>query len=159
MANSSENIPVVKVDDKDLPQPELIWNEYKYRHELCWNLLFKITLVTATLSIIPYLKDVIIPKAEQFVIYTPLVGIGVAGIGGYRLYRELKLLDKFRRLHRAFQKKTYDEKYKDLFQEDLHKSYESNFTLLASSYMILLNILAFINFIMQLSLFYSKCAC
>ncbi len=159
MANSSENIPEVTVDGNALPVANMTWDEYKYRHQLCWDLIFKITLVTATLSIIPYLDNKIIPQAKLILFFTPLVGIGVSTIGGYRLYRELKLLDKIRNLHRAFQKKAYDALYNKLFHDDIHKFNDSNFTSAVSLYLVILNILAVINFIMQLFLIYFKCGC
>ena len=155
--NKNENIEEVKVDSDALALAKLTWDEYKYRHELCWNLIFKITLVTATLSIIPYLKNEIIPKAELLVFFTPLIGIGVSAIGGYRLYKELKLLDKIRNLHRAFQKKTFDELYNKLFQKPLHELNGSHFTSYVSAYLIILTCLAVVNFMIMIVLFYFKC--
>ena len=158
MANQTENISEVKVNEDALALANFTWDEYKYRHELCWNLIFKLTLVTTTLSIIPYLNNNIIQQAERILFFTPLIAIGVSMIGGYRLYRELKLLDKIRNLHRAFQKRTYDALYHTLFQEDLHKLKGSNFTSSVLTYLIILTCLALINFIIQLFFFYVKCA-
>jgi hypothetical protein len=31
-----------------------VWDEYKYRHDLCWRLLFRTTVVVVTLSCLPY---------------------------------------------------------------------------------------------------------
>jgi hypothetical protein len=31
-----------------------LWDEYKYRHDLCWRLLFRTTVVVVTLSSVPY---------------------------------------------------------------------------------------------------------
>ncbi len=103
MSDQNKNIREDEYPKNSLQLAGLTWDEYKYRHELCWNLIFKITLTTTILSIIPYLNNDIIPQAERLVFFTPLIGIAVSIIGGYRLIRELKLLDKIRKLHRAFQ--------------------------------------------------------
>lgn len=133
------------------------WDEYKYRHQLCWELLFKITLVTTTLSILPYLNNDIIPAAKRLIFITPLIGIGVSAFGGYRLYRELLLLDKIRDLHRVIQNKLFNALYKETYQKDLFDLNGSQFTLNVSIYLIILNILAIVNFILLFFNFYYKC--
>ncbi len=150
MNDQNENTEEVKVNSDALNLAKLTWDEYQYRHQLCWNLIFKITYVTAFLSIIPYLSDNIIGKAKPFVFYTPLLAIGVSIIGGARLYKELRLLDKIRNLHRIFQKKAYDKLYNRVFQRDLHDLKASYFTATVSLYQFFLTCLALLNFILML---------
>jgi hypothetical protein len=120
----------------------LTWEEYKYRHELCWNLIFKITLITATLSIIPYLKNSIIEKAEPLVFFTPLIGIAVAIFGKLRLLRELKILDDIRKAYRDIQTAR--------FEKNIHTDEPSAFTFHAKIFMNSLILLATANFIIML---------
>ena len=145
-------------DDTELNKATLIWEEYRHRHELCWNLIFRITIVTSTLSIIPYLDDVIIKGTESIVLFTPVIGILVFLFGGYRLYRELKLFEKIKFLHREFQNKIYGDLYKEQFGKDLHKpKNRSDFTKHVALYLIMLFALALINFAVLLIFFYWKC--
>src|SRR3982751_5988436 len=129
-----------------------VWDEYKYRHELCWNLLFKITYTTTILSIIPYLNNDIIPQAKRLVFFTPLVGIVLSIVSGFRLRRELKLLDKIRTLHRHSQNNLYKDLSIDIYKpHDLAKG--SHFTLHVTIYLIILTGLAVINFLILYCMF------
>lgn len=149
---STENEILIKTP-KDLELPKLIWDEYRHRHDLCWNLLFKITLTTTILSTIPYLNSKIIPQAKQLVFFTPVIGIAVSLIGGYRLFRELRLLDRIRKLHRTFQNNIF----KDMGIYKPHDLTEgSHFTSHVMIYLIFLTGLAILNFIILLCVVHCK---
>lgn len=120
----------------------ITWDEYKYRHELCWNLIFKITLITTTLSIIPYLNNNIIEKAEPIVFFTPLIGIAVAIFGRIRLLKEINLLDIIRDAHREIQIAR--------FKKEIHFDNPTTFTAHVKMYMNALILLTIINFIIML---------
>lgn len=128
--------------DDDLELAKLGWDEYKYRHEFCWNLLSRITLVTVALSIIPYLEEKYSDDATRLVIFTPLIGILFALLGAIRLYRELKLLDKMRSVHREFQNR--------IIVPKMHPDNKTTFRLEAMIYIILLTLMAIVNFIVLL---------
>jgi hypothetical protein len=149
MNNQDNNIKATKSTDDSLDTERLTWEEYKYRHELCWNLLFKITLVATTLSIIPYLNNAIITEAKHLVIFTPLIAIAISVIGAIRLSGELKLLDKIRYIHRKLQNAQ--------FIEEIHTKKEikelgakSKFTIHVKMYMFFLTCLSILNFIIML---------
>ncbi|CAN5889612.1 hypothetical protein BH18ACI4_BH18ACI4_01590 [soil metagenome] len=43
--------------DKRLETLQLLWEEYKYRHDLVWRVIFQLTTAIVVLSIIPYIKQ------------------------------------------------------------------------------------------------------
>ena len=55
-------------------------DEYKYRHDLVWRLVFRLTLVVATLSVIPYLPR-LQNEAHSILLIPPLLAVLVAGFG------------------------------------------------------------------------------
>ena len=100
-------------NDYNLELDKLVWDEYKYRHELCWSLLYKITIAVATLSVIPYLDEKIFPAARPIAVLTTLIAILLAIAGLRRLNSELKHLDKVRARHKVLQKKLFPEEQPD----------------------------------------------
>ena len=130
--------------DDNLERVRWLWDEYRYRHELCWNLLFKITLVTATISITPYLNKEIIGEAGRLVYFTPPIGILLALVGGIWLIKEALLLGIIR--------SEYRERQKQVLNKNLHKENKSSFTAFIIIYMTLLTGLAILNFKMLITL-------
>ena len=122
--------------------PKLIWEEYRYRHEFCWSLVSRITLITTTLSILPYISngDEFTIKGKVLVNFTPFIGVFFAILGSIRLYRELKLLDRIRRLYRLFQNA--------IVTPEL--ALKSSFTLEVMIYIILLTVASIVNLILVL---------
>ena len=100
-------------NDYNLELDKLVWDEYKYRHELCWNLLFKITIAVATLSVIPYLDEKIFPAARPIALLTTLIAILLAIAGLRRLNSELKHLDTVRARHKVLQKELFPKEPSD----------------------------------------------
>ena len=51
--------------DHELELARYLWEEYKYRHDLIWRLLFRVTAVAALLSIAPFtISDTAGQRAE-----------------------------------------------------------------------------------------------
>jgi hypothetical protein len=46
--------PVPNPGSEDLEFAKYLWEEYRYRHDLIWRLLFRVTAVAALLSIVPF---------------------------------------------------------------------------------------------------------
>ena len=84
---------------------ERIWDEYKYRHELIWGLVFKITAAVVAVSILPYaLKDDVETKLDVFILALPLIGLLLTVICTSRIRKECRLLDILRERHRDLNK-------------------------------------------------------
>jgi hypothetical protein len=69
-----------------------VWEEYKYRHDLCWRLIFQITAVVVTLSLVPYLADeVLVVRLGAWILFVPLLAFLVTFFGLLLMQLELKL--------------------------------------------------------------------
>ena len=82
---------------------KLIWDEYKYRHEHCWKLIFQITIAVVIISIIPYSQVHVGERLKERIVLLPLVGFALTLFGLARLNGEMKILDKLRIRHREIQ--------------------------------------------------------
>lgn len=89
--------------DNNLKLSGYLWDEYKYRHEHCWNLTFKFTLSVVALGIIPYIKTEIVETVDYWTVIPPLLSIIFSVLGFIQLRRELRLLDHIRNLYRSLQ--------------------------------------------------------
>lgn len=92
---------------------ELLWGEYKYRHDLSWRVVLQVTAAAAILASLPY-ADVTVAKAlGPWVLMAPLIGVALTAFGWFMMERELSLLDLIR------------EKYRQLQREQLGLEHES----------------------------------
>ena len=51
-----------------------LWDQYKYRHELCWSAIYKVTFAVLALSVIPYAKDGLTMLLGYWMLVPPLLG-------------------------------------------------------------------------------------
>jgi len=73
---------------------EYLWDEYKYRHDLCWRAIYQIVAAVAVLGTVPYLKDEL-TKVLQLWMLVPAVLVAVlAGFGISVLRNELDIFAK-----------------------------------------------------------------
>jgi hypothetical protein len=69
-----------------------LWEEYKYRHDLIWRLLFRVTTVVVLLSIAPFTIDNLTKEAVGvWVQFLPALAMGVAAVGWLLLLAEFRL--------------------------------------------------------------------
>jgi hypothetical protein len=93
-------------DQDNLKRAEYLWNEFQYRHDLIWNLVFRLTIAVVLLGIIPYTQSQIITRLRElswwilpsgvlslWILAPPILGVVLALIGFRRIRRELKHLD------------------------------------------------------------------
>jgi hypothetical protein len=83
-------------DQENLKRAEYLWNEYQYRHDLIWNLVFRLTIAIVLLGIIPYTQSDLITRLGVlwwWILAPPILGAVLAGIGFRRIRRELEHLD------------------------------------------------------------------
>lgn len=78
-----------------------LWDEYKYRHDLIWRLLFQFTTAIVTLSLVPYLAkdDILILEkfggAKRFILaIPPFLAVLLGGGSIITMVKELDLLDR-----------------------------------------------------------------
>jgi hypothetical protein len=126
---------------------KLLWDEYKYRHEHCWNITFKVTTAVVILAIIPYTQVQITERVGRWLVILPIVGVALTVLGIIRLYREMKILGKLRERHRAINYPSFGMEY---------QNEGSHFTRDILMYLACLLILQIINVILLLSLWIPK---
>jgi len=77
--------------DPTLPQLEHLWNQYKYRHELCWSAVYKVTVAVVALGVIPYAKDALSRLLGYWMLAPAVLGSVLAGFGIALVNNELAI--------------------------------------------------------------------
>lgn len=103
MGNPNEEIG--KTDDSSDGFANLIWDEYKYRHEHIWNTVFKLTGSVVLLLIIPYTHRRVTCVLGDWILISPLLAMALYGFGVVRLGREFAVFNLIKTKHRDLQKK------------------------------------------------------
>ena len=93
---SSSNLTTAPTDKQRLAH---LWEEYTYRHELCWRLTFRLTVAITTLSVIPYVKRDWAPGLEGYTRWLPVIATLLAAFSVLVMWNELSL---FRRIWTKF---------------------------------------------------------
>lgn len=76
-----KTIPKYCLDEK-LRRAEHLWNEYQYRHDLVWNLVFRLTAAVVVLAIIPYTQKEVMDEIGPWILAPSILGV-VLAIAGY----------------------------------------------------------------------------
>jgi hypothetical protein len=96
---------------------DLVWDEYKYRHDLCWRLVFQVTAAVVATYVVPYLEEGIAEELGYWILALPSIGVALALFGWVRLRRELDILDKVRDEHRRLHPDLYKCQAESTFTE------------------------------------------
>lgn len=107
MNNSLNSNDKAISSDVNIESAKLIWDEYKYRHEHCWKLIFQITVAVVVVSIIPYTQAHIGERLREWIVILPLVGVALTLFGLQRLNSEMDILEKLRATHRTIQRELH----------------------------------------------------
>jgi hypothetical protein len=95
------------IDQDNLTRAEHLWNEFQYRHDLIWNLVFRLTIAVVLLGIIPYTQSDLIKMLglafSWWILIPPLLGAVLAWIGFRRIRSELNQLEYIWCLYRRLQ--------------------------------------------------------
>lgn len=91
-------------EDDDLDVAKYLWEEYRYRHDMIWKLVFRVTAVATALIVAPFLVDESIRKVlDGWLVFLPILAIAVILLGFYSLPPELELLHKVKVAYRCEQ--------------------------------------------------------
>lgn len=85
---------------------ELLWAEYRYRHEHIWATIYKITTAVVTISIVPYLNINVVHALGYKVLLLPVLGVLLAIFSLLRMFSELKLFLKIKKKYIQIQNKS-----------------------------------------------------
>jgi len=89
--------------DRRLELAKYLWNEYQYRHDLVWKLVFRLTAAVVVLGIIPYTQDKVVNAIHWGILVPPILGVILALVWSLRVKCELRHLDHIRDLYRPLQ--------------------------------------------------------
>jgi hypothetical protein len=99
-------------DPKKLSMAEHLWNEYQHRHNLIWNLVFRLTAAVVLLAVIPYTQKNVMDTIGAWILVPPILGVGLGTLVLLRVWQELDLLDHIRKLYRPLQDSLFVEFHK-----------------------------------------------
>jgi hypothetical protein len=144
---SSFGVEAEMILDRRLELAKYLWNEYQYRHDLVWKLVFRLTAAVVVLGIIPYR---IIPYTQDklvnaiphwWILVPPILGVILAVLWSLRLKGELEHLDYIRGLYMPLQDSLF---YK------AHKGTERAFSIEILSYLGAVTVFAAFNVVFSL---------
>ena len=135
--------------DNQLERCKYLWEEYKYRHDLAWRLIFQFTTAIVALAIVPYVQVALVKELGPLILIPPIIGFGLAWFGYYVMDNELELFGRIKKRYREWQNALEP-------QSPLHPvqaaEKDSIFEMYVKRYFLLLIILGFFNIIASLSL-------
>jgi len=149
--NIEKNRNEKHVNDRD--DAKFLWDEYRYRHELCWKVLFQITTAVIVLSVIPYIQKEVVYVLGWRIIAVPALALVLAILAIPVMLNELIVFGKVKEKYRAKQKVLFNiEHEENIFVKALKKlklnpkpEYGSGFFYLVLTYLLGLVILCVIN--------------
>ncbi len=98
------------------PTPEQInylWDEYKYRHGLCWQAVYKIIAAVIFLAGLPYAKPELTKYLDWWVLAPPVMGTIFAVFGVFVINNELKLFSYAKVAHNQLQMRFIQSMFKE----------------------------------------------
>jgi hypothetical protein len=81
------------------PSQELVWDEYKHRHALCWRLVFQTTIAAILIYVVPYVERDVAVRVRYFMVFLPVIGIALVVFALRRFLGEHDLLATVREQH------------------------------------------------------------
>ena len=85
-----------------------LWNEYQYRHDMVWKLVFRVTSVAVALMITPFLANAVARRAlGNWLVVLPSLAVLVILLGFWALTPELKKLDRVKTAYNYEQKRVF----------------------------------------------------
>jgi hypothetical protein len=98
----------------DVERAKYLWEEYRYRHDLIWRLLFRMTAVAVLLSIAPFtIDDLAKERAEEWVDALPAIALALVAISWLVLQFELSLFNPIDREYTAAQDRAVGRRVRD----------------------------------------------
>jgi hypothetical protein len=122
-----------------LKKCKYLWEEYKYRHDLIWQRVFRFTTAIVLISIIAYVQQDIVHLLGHWILLSPLLASILASFVFVVMWNELELFGRIKEAYRRQQNELLDDDLK-------HRLYErSNFRLFVLIYLATLVLLSVIN--------------
>ena len=110
--------PKERYPSTTLQKCQYLWEEYKYRHDLIWQRIFRFTTAVVLISIIPYVQQDIARLLDLAILIAPVLAMLLAIFVGVVMSNELKLFRKIKTAYRRQQNKLLDDDLKHHSDED-----------------------------------------
>ena len=91
------------MNTEGLAKANLLWDEYKYRHQHCWKVVFQITIALVVISVIPYTQKEVVRVLQRGIMALPVLALGLVLFSIVIMWRELALLSKVKIAYRHLQ--------------------------------------------------------
>ena len=86
-----------------------LWNEYKYRHKLCWEAVYKLAAAVIALAILPYLKKELTASVGPLMSAPAGIALLLAIYGILVVRNELEIFARVKVAHHTLQNELFDE--------------------------------------------------
>jgi hypothetical protein len=111
-------------DTINIQKADLVWDMYKYRHDLCWRLLFQTVIAVVIVSMAPYANENATLALGYWMLMSPAIGVLLTGLAIIRMLTEIDLWKEVKFSHFKLQKaldlpETKDKKWWLSFKADL----------------------------------------
>lgn len=93
------------LEKSNFERAKLVWDEYKYRHELCWKLLFQTIIAVVIVSLVPYTNVPIARRVKLVILALPALGIILTLIAIKRMATETDLWTDIKQRNEQLQSK------------------------------------------------------
>ena len=70
------------------------WTEFKYRHDLIWQRIFRLTAAVVLISIIPYAQPITAKLLGNWILLAPILATALAGFAFFVMKYELILFER-----------------------------------------------------------------
>ena len=130
---------------------DLLWDEYKHRHDLVWRVVLQITTAAVILSVVPYLAPKpIVLYLKNWVLLAPALALLLVLFSMMVVYYELVLLGKIRTAHRLLQNNMFEmghTKPQEGDRKEIRAVLSTGFGFFTCAYLVLLALLSLGNII------------
>ncbi len=131
-----------------MEKAKLLWDEYKYRHDLIWKNLYKITAALVALSVVPYTGKVVTEAfggygenfLRWFLLVPPSLAVVVALYSFVVMDNEIHLFQQIKEEYREFRRSTLNLK-------SVHEQGSSNFQVFVRIYLVVWGVLVALNLV------------
>ena len=68
-----------------------LWEEYKYRHDLIWRLIFRLTFAVVILAVVPYGYSNVVLALGKRALFVPAIAPALIVLSFFLMFKELSL--------------------------------------------------------------------
>ena len=99
-----------------------LWTQYKYRHELCWQAIYKITVAVISLGIVPYIVKTsvdyeLVKLVRNWLVVPPVLAMSLAGLGIFVINNELRLFAATKLAHYRVENQLLGNLFQPLYED------------------------------------------